>query len=97
MRISRGAATQQTRLQGDKSQVGLIPIAANLAKPQQALVDLDDGRCIEVSGLRLAGGTYVGGNRIGGDRRLRNRTPFFNRRFGFPGTSPWPPWLCSIH
>jgi hypothetical protein len=49
MGIGRGAPTQQTRLQRHKSQVGFIPTAAELAKLEHALVDLDDARCVQVS------------------------------------------------
>ena len=48
MRIRRVAATQQARLQRDKSKVGFVPMAADLAEPEHALVDLDDAGCIQV-------------------------------------------------
>ena len=40
MGIGRAAAAQQARLQGDKVQVAFIPMAANLAEREHALVDL---------------------------------------------------------
>src|SRR5258707_15534706 len=96
MRIRRGAATQQARLQGDKPKVHFIPMAADLAKPERALVDLDDGRCVKVSRRPLAGGAYVGGNRGVNYRRRRNQAPAFDPRLGFPGTSPWSPLFYSV-
>ena len=49
VRIAWGAPAQQARLQRDKSQVSFITKATDLAKLEHALVDLDDGRCVQVS------------------------------------------------
>jgi len=49
MRIRWAAATQQARLQRDKSEVGFVAVATDLAEPEHALVDLDDRAGIQVS------------------------------------------------
>jgi hypothetical protein len=49
VRIRRAATTQQARLQGDKPEVGFVPVTADLAEPEHALVDLDDRAGIQVA------------------------------------------------
>jgi hypothetical protein len=94
MRIGRRAATHQARLQRDKSQMGFIPMSADFAELENALVDFDDGRCIQVSRGGLARGPQVGG--IANFRRRRSHSRLFDRRRGFSGPSPRLPRLYGV-